>query len=69
MALGIKRRIVSHPRRVLAEKALGHALGFTGKNPDKNARYFLGAIDHITKGEKQGSIRDWIHQWMGEGMP
>jgi MoaA/NifB/PqqE/SkfB family radical SAM enzyme len=48
---------------------LGQALGLLGNNPDRNARYFVKAIDRIASGEKQGIIRDWVHSWLEEGKP
>ncbi|MDZ7832010.1 MAG: hypothetical protein U5L07_09700 [Desulfobacterales bacterium] len=56
-------------RRLMAEKALGQALKYLGKDPDKNAKYLLKAVDHIASGEKQEMIRSWFHHWMRENGP
>lgn len=59
-------RVVQRTKRELAERALGQALARLGNNPEKNAKYFLNAIDYIASGEKQGIIRDRIHKWINE---
>jgi MoaA/NifB/PqqE/SkfB family radical SAM enzyme len=69
MALGTSKRIISLAKREIAERVLGQALGLLGNNPEKNAKYVISAIDHITKGEKQGIIRDWVHNWLDESEP
>ena len=69
MALSIGRRIMYQTKREFAERALGRALGLLGNNPDKNAKYVVSAIDRIAAGEKQGIIRDWVHNWLAEGQP
>lgn len=69
MSLSIGRRMVHRAKQEVAERTLGEALRLLGNNPDKNARYFLAAIDHVASGEKQGIIRDWAHNWMAEGKP
>jgi len=55
--------------RVFAEMALGRALGLLGHNSDRNAKLVLGAIDLIARGEKQRIMREWAHDWLGEGKP
>ncbi|MGM0453058.1 MAG: radical SAM protein [Thermodesulfobacteriota bacterium] len=55
------------PKRTLAEKVLGQALKYLGKDPEKNAKYVLKAVDHISSGEKQEMIRQWFHHWIEAG--
>jgi len=62
-------RIMYRTKRDLAERVLGTALGFLGRNPDRNAKYVIRAVDRIASGEKQAIIRDWIHDWLSEGRP
>jgi len=62
-------QIVHQVEREFAEMALGQALGLLGTNPERNAKYVTGAIDHIAKGEKEEIIRDWVHNWLAEGKP
>jgi MoaA/NifB/PqqE/SkfB family radical SAM enzyme len=70
MAVRIVGKTVVRTKRELGERALGRALGLLGNNPDKNAKYFIKAIDHfIGKDEKRAMTRDWIHNWLGEGKP
>jgi len=69
MVLTNSRRIIHRTKEELAERALGHALGLLGNNPDNNAKYVISAVDHIARGEKQSLIRDWVHNWLGEGKP
>ncbi|MFP4667176.1 MAG: radical SAM protein [Desulfosalsimonas sp.] len=57
------------PKRTMAEKVLGQALKYLGKDTDKNAKYVLKAMDHIASGEKQEMIRQWFHHWMREEGP
>ena len=47
MAVRIVSKSVTRTKRELGERILGRALGLLGSNPDKNAKYFLRAIDHI----------------------
>lgn len=65
MAVGIMRQT----KMDLAEMVLGRALGLLGNNPEKNAKYFLKAIDRIASGERGEMVRDWLHGWLGEGKP
>lgn len=69
MTIKLGKKLLSQTKRELAEIALGQALGALGNDPDKNAKYLLAAIDHISKGEKQKATRDWIHDWLSEGRP
>jgi MoaA/NifB/PqqE/SkfB family radical SAM enzyme len=69
MAISIGRRVLYQTKRDLAERALGKALSLLGSNPDKNAKYLINAINHVTRGEKQAIIRDWIQSWLSEGRP
>ena len=69
MATNMGKRIIYRTRREVAEMALGNALGFLGNNPDKNAQYFIKAIDHIASGEKQSITRDWVYTWLAPGKP
>ena len=63
-------KTVVRTKRELGERVLGRALGLLGNNPDKNAKYFIKAIDHfIGSNEKRAITRDWIHNWLGEGKP
>ncbi|MFW5908867.1 MAG: hypothetical protein ACOCR8_04435, partial [Desulfosalsimonas sp.] len=57
------------PKRTMAEKVLGQALKYLGKDTDKNAKYVLKAVDHIASGEKQEMVRQWFHHWMREDGP
>ena len=63
------KRIMYHAKRELAERLLGQAFGLLGNDPERNAKYVISAIDHIVKGEKQGIIRNWVHNWLAEGKP
>ncbi len=65
MATGVVRRAT----RDLAERSLGVALGVLGNNPDRNAKYVVGAIEHIAKGDKAGLVVDWVRNWLSEGQP
>ena len=56
MPLRIGRRAVHRAQRKFAEVTLGHALGLLGKDPDRNAKVFLHAIDHIAGGRSKGSF-------------
>ena len=69
MATSIGKQIMHRTRRDIAERALGQALGLLGNNHDRNANYLISAIDHIVSGDKQGIIRDWVHNWLDEGKP
>jgi MoaA/NifB/PqqE/SkfB family radical SAM enzyme len=69
MVLHEGKRIMYYAKRELAERMLGQAFGLLGNNPEKNAKYVISAIDHIAKGEKQGIIRNWVHNWLAEGKP
>jgi MoaA/NifB/PqqE/SkfB family radical SAM enzyme len=69
MAINIGKRIIYQTKRDIAERVIGEALGLLGNNPDKNAKYFLKAIDHIASGEKQAITRDWLYNWLAEGKP
>lgn len=69
MAISLGSRVLHKTKQELAERVLGEALGLLGSNPDKNARYVISAIDHIAKGEKQRVVKDWMHDWLGEGRP
>lgn len=62
-------RIVYQVKREVAERVLGQALGLLGRNPDRNAKYLIGAVDRIASGEKQGIIRARFHDWLDEGKP
>ena len=70
MAVRIMSKTMTQAKRELGERVLGKALGLLGNNPDKNAKYFIRAIDHfIGNDEKRAITRDWIHNWLGEGKP
>ncbi len=69
MAINFKGFRDLMPKRTMAEKVLGQALKYLGKDTDKNARYVLKAVDHIASGEKQEMVRQWFHHWMREGGP
>ncbi|MFP4531043.1 MAG: radical SAM protein [Desulfobacterales bacterium] len=69
MSLEIKGWKGLMPKRAMAEKVLGQALKYLGKDTDKNAKYVLKAVDHIASGEKQEMVREWFHHWMRENGP
>ena len=70
MAVQIINKTVNRTKREIEERVLGTALGLLGNNPDKNAKYVIKAIDHfIGDNEKRVIIRDWVHNWLGEGQP
>lgn len=69
MATSIGKRIIYRTKRELAERALGQAMGLLGNNPDRNATYFLKAVNRISGGEKQKITSDWIKGWLAEGKP
>jgi MoaA/NifB/PqqE/SkfB family radical SAM enzyme len=69
MNMNFKNRRQIMPRRALAEKILGQALKYLGRDPDRNARYLLKAVDHAASGEKQELIRQWFHHWMRQDGP
>ena len=69
MVINRGRQIMHQAKRGFAERVLGQALGLLGANPERNAKYLIGAVDHIAEGEKQAIIRDWIHNWLAEGKP
>ena len=69
MVLHEGKRIIYHAKREFAERLLGQALGLLGNESERNAKYVISAIDHIAKGEKQGVIRNWVHNWLAEGKP
>jgi MoaA/NifB/PqqE/SkfB family radical SAM enzyme len=69
MATGTIGRIVRQTKRDLAEKVVGQALGLLGNDPDRNAKYLLKAIDHVASTDQQAVIRDFFHDWLGEGYP
>ena len=58
-------QIVSRTKRDLGEIVLGTALGMLGGNPDKNARYFLKAINRVANGERGEMVREWVQGWYG----
>jgi len=59
-------RLIHQTEREFAEIVLGQALGFIGQDPDRNARYIIGAIDHMARGESQNIIRSWAQNWLAE---
>ena len=48
---------------------LGQALGLLGSNPDRNAKYFIAAINKIASGERGEMVREWVGNWLSEGKP
>ena len=69
MAVQIVSRTVTRTKRELGERILGQALGLLGGNSDRNARYFIKAIDRIASGERGDMVRDWVSGWLDEGKP
>ncbi len=45
------------PKPAMAEKVLGQALKYPGQDTDKNARYFLIAVDNIASGKRQEMVQ------------
>lgn len=69
MLINKGREIIQGAKREFAERVLGEALGLLGTKVERNAKYLINAIDRIAEGEQQAIVRDWIHNWLGEGKP
>lgn len=69
MAVQIVSKTVTRTKQVLGEQVLGRALGLLGGNPDKNAKYFVKAINRIATGERAEMVSNWVEGWMAEGKP
>jgi MoaA/NifB/PqqE/SkfB family radical SAM enzyme len=69
MAVQIVSHTITRTKRELGERILGRALGLLGNNPDKNAKYFIKAIERISSGERGEMVRRWVEGWVSEGRP
>ncbi|MFH1647474.1 MAG: radical SAM protein [Chloroflexota bacterium] len=69
MAVQIVSRTINRTKRELGERILGEALGLLGGNPDRNAKYFIKAINTIASGERGEMVRNWVQKWLGEDQP
>jgi MoaA/NifB/PqqE/SkfB family radical SAM enzyme len=69
MAVQIVSHTLTRTKRELGERIIGRALGMLGGNPDKNARYFIKAIERIAAGERGEMVRNWVANWLDEGRP
>ncbi len=69
MAVQIVSHTITRTKRELGERIIGRALGLLGTNPDKNAGYFVKAIERISSGERGEMVRRWVEGWVSEGHP
>jgi len=69
MAVQIVSHTITRTKRELGERILGRALGLLGSNPDKNAKYFIKAIDRLASNERGEMVRNWVEDWLSEGKP
>jgi hypothetical protein len=69
MAIQVVSRAVTRTKREFGERVLGQALGLLGNNPERNAGYFIRAINRIASGERGELVRKWVAEWLSEGHP
>lgn len=69
MAVRIVSQTVTRTKRELGERILGQALGLLGSNPERNAKYFLKAIQRVGSGERGELVNRWVEEWLSEGHP
>jgi MoaA/NifB/PqqE/SkfB family radical SAM enzyme len=69
MAVQIVHHTLTRTKRELGERIIGRALGLLGSNPDRNAKYFIKAIERIAKDDRGEMVRKWAANWVAEGKP